>query len=143
MSKIGNFFKHFVPWRQRPTLQAPPPKYLSLMSKAKGKTGWAKALVFQKNKTTTILVNAAARKVLCWGQKIGDNFHWIPVEFKTEEAAKQFLNDGSTLSDLKREIGAPVEWRTEFIGPIPAADPPINEGVTAHSITGAPAAGTP
>ena len=26
---------------------------------------------------------------------------------------------------------------------IPAADPPINEGVSTHSITGAPAAGTP
>jgi hypothetical protein len=113
------------------------------MSKAKGKPGWAKALVFQKNKTTTILVNTDQRKVLCWGQKIGEKFHWIPVEFKTDEAAQQFLSDGSTLTDLKREIGAPVEWRNEFIGPIPPEDPPLNDGVTVHSITGAPSAGTP
>ena len=43
---------------------------------------------------------------------------WWPVEFKTPEAANDFLAN-SSIPELERTLGAPVEWRKELVGQMP------------------------
>jgi hypothetical protein len=116
----------------------PPAATYPVNMKSKSQSGLAKNLVFQKDKTTTLLINTNTKSVLCWGQKVGEQFHWMPVEFKTDESANDFLQSGTTLIELERVIGAPVEWRKELLGPIPEPRPNALAGVTPHSIAGAP-----
>ena len=91
-----------------------------IMSKnSKSDPSWKKGVVVC-NRNTSILINTSNNHVLCWAQPADDGHaSWWPVEFKTTEAANDWWANG-TISELSREISAPVEWRTGLYGPMPA-----------------------
>jgi hypothetical protein len=104
-------------------------------------TNWKKQLTFKQG-TSNVLINSQTKMILCWGQVIGDVCHWVPVDFKTPEAAQDWLNEGS-IPELKRVVQAPVEWRKEFIGPIPPPDPLAISNISTVTMFGSPTAPAP
>jgi hypothetical protein len=99
---------------------------------SKNTPSWAKQLCLRST-NNTILINRSSGHVLCYAESIGEGkCSWVPVEFKTKEAADAFVNE-SSIDELGRLLEAPVQWTDRMTGPMPARPAPM-AGVTTVSL---------